>query len=115
MPVQTDVAYKVRHVYVPRCADCHSKHRLAMLALFSAAVMAVVAIGAALNSIFSWTSPWLAGLMLGLSAGLLVALLLFNKAVQKGICSVARSRAKFPEVQELLKLNYQFGAQPKKK
>ena len=115
MPVQTDVAYKVRHVQVPRCADCHSKHRLAILALCGAAAMAFVAIFAALNSIFSWTSPWLAGLLLGLSAGLLVALLLVSQAVQKGIFSVARSRKKFPEIQELLKLKYQFGTRPGKK
>jgi len=115
MPVQTDVAYKVRHVLVPRCADCHSKHRLARLAVVAAAVMAVLVIAAALNSIFIWTSPWLAGLLLGLTAGLLIALLLISQAVQKGICSVARSRAKYPEIQELRKLNYQFGARPGKK
>lgn len=115
MPVQTDVAYKVRHVHIPRCADCHGKHRLAKLALFGAAVMAALAILAALNSIFVWTTPWLAGLLLGIAAGLLVALLLISQTVQKGICSVARSRSKYPEVQELIKLNYQFGARPRKK
>ncbi len=115
MPVQTDVAYKVRHVRIPRCADCHGKHRLARLSLFGAALMAIAAIVAALNSILGWTSSWLAGLLLGLSSGLLFALLLAGQAVQKGICSVARSRSKYPEVQELLKLNYHFGDRPAKK
>jgi hypothetical protein len=115
MPVQTDVAYKVRHVRVPRCADCHNRHRLAWLSLLFAAGMAVLAFVASLNSIFSWTSPWLAGLLLGLSTGLLFAALLYSRAVQSGIYSVARSRTKYPEVQELFKLNYQFGARPKKK
>ena len=115
METQTDVAYKVRHIAVPRCADCHGKHRLAAMAMFGAVVLAILAIAAALNSIFNWTGPWVAGLWLGLSAGLLFGALLAIRLVQLGICSRVRSRTKYAEVQELLKLNYRFGVRPKKK
>jgi len=115
METRTDVAYKVRHVVVPRCADCHGRHRLARMAMIAAAVLAVLAIAAAFNSVFGWSEPWFAGLWLGLAAGLLAGALLLSHFVQTGICSQARSRTKYGEVQELIKQNYKFGARPKKK
>lgn len=112
---QTDIAYRVRHVVVPRCADCHGRHRLAALALLGAAVLAILAIAASLNSGFGWTTDWFAGLWLGLSAGLLFGALLANRLVQTGIASLARSRTRYTQVQELRKMNYRFGTRPKKK
>lgn len=110
---QTAVAYRVRHVEIPRCADCHSKHRLASQTRFFTVIVAVLVLLAALNSIFNWTGPLFGGFWLGLGAGLLILGLIAGPLAQKGIYSAAKGRSKYPEVQELLKQQYKFGTRPK--
>ncbi len=110
---QTNVAYNVKHIDVPRCADCHGKHRIAKIARFMSLVfLALLAIGA-LSAAFEWTTGFIAGLWCGLAAGLLVACLLSSALVQKGIKSEGKSRSRYPEVLDMLKKQYHFGLRPK--
>jgi hypothetical protein len=111
--MQTAVAYRVRHIEIPRCADCRSRHRLVSQLRFFTFVLAVLVILAAINTFFNWTGLLIGGLLLGFSAGLLASLLFAGPLVQKGIHSVAKGRSKYPEVQELLNQQYKFGARPK--
>jgi hypothetical protein len=112
-PAQTTVAYNVRHIDIPRCADCHKRHSMARNVRFLAALLAITLIGAALSIAFSWVPPLYAGLWAGLSAGLMAGALVSGALVQKGIYSVGKSRAQYPEVKELLGKNYRFGLRPK--
>lgn len=109
----TDVAYRVRHVEVPRCADCARRHSLARQATILSAIFAVVAIAALLSIIFQWTSSLVSGIWLGLAIGLALAALLAARLVQRGIHPLRKSHSKYPEVQELLKQCYRFGQRPK--
>lgn len=110
---QTDIAYRVRHIEVPRCEDCHRQHRQAGQAQLLAVVLAVVAAVAVLAIILSWTAPLVSGIWLGLSLGLALAALLASVLVQKGIQPLRKSRSRYPEVQELLKQCYRFGRRPR--
>ena len=109
----TDVAYRVRHVEVPRCADCHRRHNHARNATILGVVFIIVAIGAILSIVFSWTTPLVSGLWLGLSVGLALASVLAARLIQRGIHPLRKSHSKHPEVQELLKQCYRFGQRPK--
>lgn len=110
---QTSVAYNVKHVDVPRCADCRGKHRIAKAARFMSLVFLVILLGGVLSAAFKWVPDMIAGLWCGFAAGLLIACLLSSALVQKGIKSVSKSRSKYPEVVELLKKQYRFGLRPK--
>jgi hypothetical protein len=109
----TNVAYNVRHIDVPRCADCHSKHRTAKAARIMSVVFLVILAGGALSAAFQWVPDLIAGLWCGLAAGLLIACLISPALVQKGIKSLRKSRRAFPEVAELLQRQYRFGLRPK--
>ncbi len=110
---QTNVAYNVKHIDVPRCADCHSKHKIAKIARFMSLVLLVLLLAGALTAAFKWVPDLAAGLWLGLAAGLLVACLLSSALVQKGIKSEGKSRSRYPEVLDMLKKQYHFGLRPK--
>lgn len=109
---KTDVAYSVRHIVIPRCPNCHSKHRIAKGASWFAAVLLAGLIAAILALLFNWVGPLAAGLWSGIAAGLLVAALLSGVFVQKGIHTVRAGRLKYPEIKELLNECYRFGTRP---
>lgn len=109
----TNIAYNVRHTDVPRCADCHSKHRIAKIARVMSVVFLVILAGGALSAAFSWVPDIIAGLWCGFAAGLIIACLLSSSLVQKGIKPVRRSCSEYPEVVDLLNKQYSFGLRPK--
>lgn len=111
--VQTNVAYNVRHIEVPRCADCRGKHKTAKVLFVSAVVFAATLLVGAAFAAFRWAPDLIAGLWCGFSAGLVIACLLSAALVQKGIHTVKKSRSKFPEASDLLKKGYRHGTQPK--
>jgi len=113
MQSQTKVAYSVRHIEIPRCADCHSRHRLAKFAQFMGAVFAVVLLAGVIVALFNLLAPYIAGLWAGLALGLVIASLAAGSVAHKGIYSLRDSRAKFPAVKELLNKCYRFGARPR--
>ena len=112
-PSQTQVAYSVRHIEVPRCADCHSRHVIAFYALAAALIMAAILIAAVLAAVFSWVPQWVWGLWAGLAGGLLLGSLLIRFLILKGIRSIRQARAVFPEIKDLLDKCYRFGFRPK--
>ncbi len=113
--VQTDVAYKVRHVVVPRCADCHSRHRIAARAGLAGIVTLLLLLAGVLALVFHWVPDAVSGIWAGLAAGLAVGALFSRRAAQKGILTVANSRSQYPEIKELLEKCYRFGQRPGKK
>lgn len=112
-PAQTDVAYRVRHVDVPRCADCHRRHRLARFVANLSVLFFIAAIAAMLAILLKWTTPLISGIWLGLAVGLTLAALIAAKLILKGIHSLRKSHKKYPEIQDLLKQGYRFGQRPK--
>lgn len=110
---QTNVAYNVKHIDVPRCTDCHSKHRIAKAARVLSLVFVAALLGGVLSAAFKWVPELLAGAWCGLAAGLVIACLLSSAFVQKGIKSLGKSRSKYPEVVDMLKRQYHFGLRPK--
>ena len=112
-PSQTQVAYNVRHVEVPRCADCHSRHVIAFYALVISLIMVIALAFAILAAVLSWTSQWIWGLWAGLAAGLLLGTLLIRFLILKGIRSIHQARITHPEIKDLLEKCYRFGRRPK--
>ena len=112
-PSQTQVAYNVRHIDVPRCADCHSRHQIVSLATIVAAALTVILIAAVLCAVFEWVSPWIWAIAPGLSFGLVLGMLAVRFVAHKSIFSVRQAKANFPEIRGLLEKNYRFGRQPK--
>lgn len=110
---QTNVAYNVKHIVIPRCEDCHSKHRLATLFKYLCAVFAVIAVATFLLLLFSGMNRTLLGILLGLFLGLSIAAITSCFIIQKGISTVAYSRKKHPDVIELLNQCYRYGSRPK--
>lgn len=110
---QTKVAYNVRHIGIPRCGDCHRRHRLALSAKIFTVVMALLLIAGALAIVFEWVPPLYAGLWAGLAAGLMVGALITAVLVQTGIFTERKSRKQYPEIKELLDKGYRFGLHPK--
>lgn len=110
---QTNVAYNVRHIEVPRCADCRGKHKTAKALLVSSAIFAAALLVGAAFALFHWAPDLIAGLWCGLAAGLVIASLLSAVLVQKGIHTERKSRGKYPEASDLLKKGYRLGTQPK--
>ena len=111
--VQTNIAQSVRHIDRPRCADCHSKHRIAKMAKLMSFVLLVLLLGAAVFGIFNWAAPLVVGVWGGLSSGLVIAMLLCASMVQKGIHTLRGCRLEHPLVKELLEKCYRFGLRPK--
>ena len=110
---QTNVAYNVRHIEVPRCADCRGKHKAAKALRVLSAVLAVALAAGVAFAAFEWTKALIAGAWCGLAAGLVIACLLSAAYAQKGINTVRKSKRKYPEASDLLKKGYKYGACPK--
>jgi len=110
---QTKVAYKVRHVRIPRCADCHSRHNIVRyIDLFSIFLGAVFLLSI-LFAVFGWIAQWIWALWMGLSFGLLLGSLAAHVLILRGTHSVYRAKTTFPEIKELLEKCYRFGCRPK--
>lgn len=112
-PSQTKVAYNVRHIDVPRCADCHSRHVVALYAAVIAAVLLVALVIAVLFAVFSWAPQWVWGLWAGLAFGLALGTLAIRFFALKGIYSVRQAKAIYPEIKDLLDKCYRFGRRPR--
>jgi len=112
---QTNVAYNVRHLVIPRCSDCHAKHSAAKLFFLLFLVFSTCVLVSFFLTVFSVTNGILAGILLGVFAGLSIAALLAERMVQKGISTIHTSRKKYPEIVELLGQCYRFGVRPKEK
>ena len=110
---QTQVRYNVRRIEVPRCADCHSRHVIALYATVLAIVMAVALLVAVLFAVYGWTAQWIWGLWSGLAFGLLLGALAIRFLILKGIYSIGQARKAYPEISELLEKCYRFGRRPK--
>lgn len=113
MASQTHVAYSVHHVEIPRCADCHRRHKTASFLKVLSAIFAALFLGAVMFALFSWADHLLVGIWAGLSFGLVIACLLSGSLVQKGIHTERSSRTKHPEILALKEKCYRFGARPK--
>lgn len=109
----TNIAYSVRHIDIPRCADCHSKHRIAKAAFVFSFVFLALLLAAVVFAVFGWAAPLIVGAWGGLSAGLVIAMLLCASVVQKGIHTLRSSKREYPLVKEMLDKCYRFGLRPK--
>lgn len=110
---ETKIAYNVRHIDVPRCADCHSRHVIAFYALILAGAMALGLVAAILVAVFADLAGWVWGLWAGLAAGLLLGALAIRFLILKGINSVHQARTQYPDIVALLEKCYRFGRRPK--
>ncbi len=110
---QTQVIYNVRHIDVPRCADCHSRHVIALYAAVMALVMTVALIVAVLFAVYGWSVQWIWGLWAGLAFGLLLGALAIRFLILKGIYSIKQAKSAYPEIKDLLDKSYRFGRRPK--
>ena len=110
---ETKVAYNVRHVEVPRCADCHSRHRDSVLSMIAAGVFLLSLITAVIFALYVVSAEWIWAVWLGLSAGLLIGALAVNLALLRGTLSTYKARKNYPEVKELRDNGYKFGRRPK--
>lgn len=112
--LETKVAYNVKQIIIPRCADCHSRHiRVRFTSIYSFFVT-IVLLAAVLASLTGWTAAWLWGVGLGLATGLLAGLLAIRYYALKGIRSVRNAKTDFPEAKTLLESGYKVGWRPKK-
>ena len=109
----TNIAYDVRHIEIPRCKDCSKRHRVAKFAKIFSVVFAAVTLCAAITLLFNWENPVAYAIILGFAAGLILTGLVASIMVQKGIKTIRTSRLKYPEIIELQKKCYRFGARPK--
>lgn len=112
---QTNIAYNVRHVEIPRCIDCHKKHRIAKIFKILSVLLAVLMLAAFAAFLFDLAEPKLSGVCLGLTIGLVIASLLAGHFVSYRIKTIRKGRAGYPEVEDLLKQCYRFGVRPKER
>ncbi len=110
---QTNVSYNVRHIQIPRCSDCYNRHKTAKFAKIMSIIFGFLFIGTIIILMFSLLDSLPAGILCGLAAGLIVASLLSNRLIQKGIFTIRNSRSEYPPVKELLTQCYRFGVRPK--
>lgn len=110
---QTQIMYNVRHIEVPRCADCHSRHVIALYAAVLTLVMAVALVVAILFAVYGWSAQWIWGLWAGLAFGLLLGSLAIRFLILKGIFSIRQAKAAYPEIKEMLEKCYRFGHRPR--
>ena len=110
---QTKVAYNVRHVGIPRCGDCHRRHRLAKGIRGFAAIAGVSLILSAVAVVFHWLDPLYTGIWVGLSAGLMIGGLVAGNLVQTGIHTERKSLHQYPEIKDLRDKGYRFGIRPR--
>lgn len=110
---QTQVFYNVRHIEVPRCSDCHSRHALALTTRIMAWIFLVLFAASLLLAFFKLVAPWIWGLGAGLSFGLLIAGLGMHFVSLKGIHSLKDAKTEFPLIKEYLEKSYRFGFRPK--
>ncbi|MBP7402345.1 MAG: hypothetical protein KBA30_06990 [Clostridia bacterium] len=111
---QTKVAYNVRHIGIPRCGDCHARHRVAKAARLFAVLAALSLIAAAVAIGLGWFAELYMGLWAGLSVGLMVGGMIAARVVQKGIHTERKSLKFYPEIMELKEKGYRFGLQPRR-
>ena len=112
-PSETKVAYNVRHVEIPRCADCHSRHKHVMTALVAAIIFLLSLAAAIILAVWNLVPEWLWGLWAGASAGLLIGAVLTRQATLRGTLSTYYAKKNYPEVKELSEKGYRFGRRPK--
>lgn len=112
-PSETKVAYNVRHVEVPRCNDCHSRHSHAMLSLIIGGIFLLALIAAVLFALYVESAEWIWAVWLGLSLGLLIGAIAVRFALLRGTLSVYQARKNYPEVKDLREKGYKFGRRPK--
>lgn len=110
---QTDISYNVQHIQIPRCQDCHSRHKTAFFAVIGGVFFCAALTVSAVLLITEIFAPLLGGILCGLSAGLAAAAFLSAFFVQKGIVTIRKSRSTYPAVKELLSQCYRFGTRPK--
>ncbi len=110
---ETKVAYNVRQIEVPRCADCHSRHIIALYAAVGAVLMGIACLVSVLFAVYGWAAAWIWALWLGLTLGLTLGALVARSLSLKGILSVQEARKIYPEVKDLLEKGYRFGRRPK--
>ncbi len=110
---QTKVAYKVQHIKIPRCADCHSRHIIANLVDILAIILVVIFLVSILFAVFGWVAQLIWALIMGVSFGLLVGTLAVRFLALKGIRSIRDAKMNYPEIKELLEKCYRFGMHPK--
>jgi hypothetical protein len=110
---ETKIAYNVRHIDVPRCADCHSRHVIAFYALILAGAMALGLVAAILVAVIADLAGGGWGVWAGLAAGLLLGALAIRFLILKGINSVHQARTQNPDIVALLEKCYRFGRRPK--
>ena len=110
---QTQVVYNVRHIEVPRCADCHSRHSLALAALVAGFVFLAILAAAVIVAAFTDLPQWIWGLGAGLALGLILGMLAVRFVSLKGIYSIREARREYPQIKESLANCYRFGFRPK--
>ncbi len=110
---QTAITYQYRNVVVPRCKDCHSRHKLASVFQMSSLILLILALIALEQVLYGKFSAVLTGIIFGVLAGLAFSSFIAQFVVQKGIHSLKSSKRKYPEVAELRRQCYRFGKSPK--
>lgn len=110
---QTAVAYKVHHLEVPRCNDCHNRHNIARSAVIFFVIFSISFILSLISAAFGYVDQWIWGLWIGLSLGLMIASLGIRVLALKNIHSIHQAKTSFPEIKELLGKCYRFGYRPK--
>ncbi len=110
---QTQVAYNVRHLSVPRCGDCAGRHRIAGLSAVMSLLFAVLLLAAVLSAVFQWVSPWIWGLVAGSSFAFTLSWLGIRSVAHRNILTIRNAKADYPEIRTLLDNGYRFGRRPK--
>lgn len=110
---ETKVAYNVRQIEIPRCADCHSRHQHAFTTLIMVAALLVSLIAAILAGVFELTAEWIWALWAGLSGGMLIGAAITYLTLLRGTLSQFYARKNYPELKDLCEKGYRFGHRPK--
>ena len=111
--MQTAVAYKVFHIEVPRCYDCHSRHNSARFAGIFFVLFSISFIFSLFFAAFGFVDQWIWGLWMGFSLGLMIGSLAIRFLVLKNIHSIRQAKISFPEIKELKDKCYRFGYRPR--
>lgn len=110
---QTQVAYRVQRINVPRCGDCYDRHRMADATGILAIILIIILPVAILLAYLQILSPWIWTAVAGLALGLALGSLLSRAIALKNILSPAQARKTYPAIVELLDKGYRFGRRPK--
>jgi hypothetical protein len=109
----TNVSYSVMQIEIPRCHDCYNRHKIALFSLYAVIPFALIIIAAVIALALEALTPLMGGIFAGLAAGLIIAALLSNKLIQKGIHTVKFSRAEYPTAKDLLARGWRCGVRPR--